>query len=470
MMTKYFEVLQQHEVEAIHESALRILSEVGVIFGYDPALEILKKAGCKTEGCKVFFETALVEELRRLPPSEFTLYGRNDAQNVVFNQDALIMIPCYGSPFVRDLDRGRREGRREDFINFTKLTQESPHLDMASTLPCEMTDLPMKRRTPEYIRTTLSLCEKPMVVSRDVDTMKVAFEQCGILYGSRQELIEKPRFISITDSLSPLSYDDDMLAMLIYCAQNGIPQRIGGLGLAGLTTPVTLAGSISQMTAEALAGIVLTQLIRPGVPVVINNSTSCADMKSLMLSVGAPESALVCIGTAQMARFYGLPCRSGGGISDAKIVDAQAGAEGMMNLLTAALTGTNYILHACGILEAYMVSSPEKFVIDEENCGIVKQIRKGIPVNDDTLAFDTIKKVGPQGAFLTAAHTFSHYRGFYDPRLYDRGSCLDWEKKGAEDMAQVANREWKRRVKAFVRPALPPSLESALDIYVERSN
>ncbi len=466
---KYFEILEQHEVEAIHENALRLLSEVGILFGYDPAVAILKKAGCRIDGQKVFFEKAMVEDLRKLPPSEFTLYGRNDENNVVFNPDSLVMIPCYGSPFVLDLDRGRRDSLREDFINFTKLTQGSPYLDMSSTVPCEMTDVAMERRTPEYIRTTLSYCEKPMVVSKDAATMRYAFEQCGILYGDRASLIKNPRFISITDSFSPMRYDDTMLEMMIYCAENGIPQRIGGLGLAGLTTPVTLAGNLSQMTAEALAGIVLTQLIRPGVPVVINNSSSCADMKNLGLAVGAPECALVCIGTAQMARFYGVPCRSGGAISDAKIVDAQAGAESMMNLLTSALTGTNYILHACGIMEAYMVSSFEKFIVDEENCGIVKHIRKGIPVNKDTLAFDTIKEVvEQQGAFLTHPDTFKYYRSLYEPRLYDRRSYLKWEEKGSEDIARVANREWKRRVKEYVRPELPPTMESALRAYVDK--
>ena len=157
-----------------------------------------------------------------------------------------------------------------------------------------------------------------MVVSKDATTMMHAFEQCRIFYGDRESLIKKPRFISITDSFSPLRYDETMLKMLIYCAQNGIPQRIGGLGVGGLTTPVTLAGNLSQMTAEALSGVVLSQLIRPGVPVVLNNSSSAADMKTLGLTVGAPECALVCIGTTQMARFYGWPCRSGGTISDAE--------------------------------------------------------------------------------------------------------------------------------------------------------
>ena len=464
---KYFELLDEKEIEAIHENALRLLREVGIIFNHNPAVEILKKAGCRVDGQKVFFETALVEELRTLPPSEFILHGRRAENNVVFNQNALVMIPCYGSPFVYDLDRGRRGGVREDFINFTKLTQESPHIDMASTVPCEMTDIPMKKRTAEYIRTTLEYCDKPMVVSKDAETMRHAFEQCGILYGDRASLIAQPRFISITDSFSPMSYDDTMLEMMIYCAENGIPQRIGGLGVAGLTTPVTLAGNLSQMTAEALAGIVLTQLIRPGVPVVLNNSSSCADMKSLGLTVGAPECALVCVGTAQMARFYGLPCRSGGAISDAKVVDAQAGAESMMNLLTSALSGTNYILHACGILESYMVSSLEKFVVDEENCGLVKHLRKGIRVDKDTLAFDTLKQVGPHGEFVTHPHTLTHYKSLYNPRLFDRSSFQQWEENGSDDIAVIANREWKKRVENYVQPELSKDIYKALRSYVD---
>lgn len=466
---KYFELLEPRDVEAIHDNVLRLLSEVGVVFDYEPAREILKKAGCRIEGKTVFFENALVEEMRSLPPSRFTLYGRTDDRNVEFSTDALVMIPCYGAPFVRDQDTGRREGSRADFLTFTKLTQSSPVLDMASTVPCEMTDLPMAKRTPEYIRTVLTLCEKPMVVSKDARTMRAAFEQCMILYGSQKELMEKPRFISITDSFCPLGYDDTMLEMLMFCAEHNIPQRIGGLGLGGLTTPLTWAGNLSQMMAEALAGLVLTQLIRPGSPVVLNNSSSCADMKTLALSVGAPESAVNCAGTAQMAHFYGLPCRSGGAISDAKTPDAQAGAESMMNLLTSALTGTNYILHACGILEAYMVASPEKFMIDEENCGIVKHIRKGIPVNRETLAFDTIRDVGPMGGgFLTLPHTFTHFKSLYNPLLFDRATYLKWAEKGEEDIAKKANQAWKDRVDAFEPPDLPDKLKQELENYVEQ--
>lgn len=465
---RYFEVFSQSDIEAIHENVLRILSEVGLVIGYAPAVDCLKKAGCKTDGERVYFPPELVEERRKLAPSSFTVYGRNPAQDVTFDRDAFVTIPAYGSPVVHHHGEERRDGTRDDFIKFTKLTQSSKSIDVASAVPCEMADVDMAIRDAEYVRTILEYCEKPFVVSKTAAVLRAAFDQCCILYGSADELTAKPRFLAITDSLPPLGYDHTMAELLMFCAEHGIPQRIGGLGLAGLTTPVTWAGSLSQMMAEALAGIVLAQCIRPGTPVVLNNSTSCADMRSLMLSVGAPESALNCIGTAQMARFYGIPCRSGGGIADSKLSDAQAGAESMMNLLTSALSGANFILHACGILDAYMASSLEKFIIDEECCAMVKHIRKGIAVTPETLAFECIREVGPQGTYLTHDHTMEHYQELFRPALFNRDSYSQWQSTGSQDCVQLAKQQWERRIAEFSVPPLPAATQKALTNYVNR--
>lgn len=464
----YFEVFLQSDIEDIHANVLRILGETGLVVGHQPAVDILRRAGCRVEGQHVWFPAELVEERRKLAPSSFTVYGRSSEYDVTFDRDAFITIPAYGSPVVHHYGEERRDGTRDDFVKFTKLTQDSKHIDVASAVPCEMADVDMRIRDAEYIRTILEYCEKPFVVSKTAAVLRSALDECCILYGSPEELTAKPRFLAITDSLPPLGYDDTMGELLLFCAEHGIPQRIGGLGLAGLTTPVTWAGSLSQMLAEALAGIVLAQIVRPGTPVVLNNSTSCVDMRSLMLSVGAPESALNCIGTAQMARFYGIPCRSGGGISDSKLCDAQAGAEGMMNLLTSALSGANFILHACGILDAYMTSSLEKFVLDEENCAMVRHIRKGIPVNESTLAFDCIRDVGPTGNYLTHDHTMEHYRELFRPNLFNRDAYGAWKNAGEQDCAQLAKQQWERRIADFsVSPLSPDALKSLAD-YVKR--
>ena len=165
--------------------------------------------------------------------------------------------------------------------------------------------------------------------------------------------------------------------------------------------------------------------------------------------------------------FMGYHVDPGGAITDARVVDAQAGAESMMNLLTAALTGTNYILHACGILESYMVSSLEKFIVDEENCGVVKHLRKEVRVDKDTLAFGTIKEVGPQGEFVTHPHTLTHFKSLYNQRIFDRSAYQQWEENGSIDIAVCANREWKKRVENFVRPELSKDVSNALRSYVD---
>ena len=450
----YYEMFTQADLELIHENVLDILEKTGLAFHHEPALEIFRKAGCRLDGAKVFLPRKLVEEQRRLAPSSFTVYGRTPERDVVFDRDSFVTIPCYGSPYVHHLGEERRDSTRDDFVKFTQLTQASPHLDLASGVPCEMSDQPLETRDREYIRTILELSDKPFVVSKTAGVLKSALDLACILYGSPDDLRQKPRFMAITDSMPPLAYDDTMSELLMFCAEHGIPQRIGGLGQSGLTTPVTWPGLLSQMMAEALAGIVLAQLIRPGTPVLINNSSSATDMKTLGLSVGAPESALNCIGTAQMARFYGLPCRSGGAISDSKVADAQAGAETMMNLLTSALSGANFILHACGILEAYLVSSLEKFVLDEECCAMVRRIRQGAPVNEASLARQAIGEVGPQGNYLTHKHTTKNYKSLFQPSLFNRDNFGKWVGAGSKDCAEAARDLWRKRIGEFVAPEL----------------
>ena len=451
---RYYEIFSPDDLGTIHENVLDILEKTGIDFYWEPAMKVFRKAGCRLDGSRVFFPRKLVEEQRRLAPSSFTVYGRTPERDVIFDRDSFVTIPCYGSPYVHHLGEERRDGTKEDFIKFTKLTQDSPQLDLVSGVPCEMADLPLATRDKEYIRTILELSDKPFVVSKNAGVLKSALELSCILYGSPEDLINKPRFMAITDSLPPLTYDDTMAEMLIFCAEYGIPQRIGGLGLSGLTTPVTWPGVLSQMTAEALAGIVLAQLIRPGTPVLLNNSSSATDMKTLGLSVGAPESAINCIGTTQMARFYGIPCRSGGALSDSKIVDAQAGAETMMNLLTSAMSGANFILHACGILEAYMVSSLEKFVLDEECCAMVRHIRRGAEVNEESLARKAIDDIGPRGNYLTYKHTTKHYKSLFQPVLFNRDNYGRWVAAGGKDCAEAARDLWQKRLDKFVAPPL----------------
>ncbi|UCD80315.1 MAG: trimethylamine methyltransferase family protein, partial [Desulfobacterales bacterium] len=294
-------------------------------------------------------------------------------------------------------------------------------------------------------------------------------EAAARVFGSIKEMAERPPFISIICSLSPLSYDDRMLSAMMTYARAGMPQLISSLCIAGATSPVTMEGTLVVQNAEILAGIILTQLVREGTPVVFAGQSSSAAMRYGTLSIGAPEMAINTAATAQMARFYGLPSRSGGALTDSKICDGQSGSESMMNQLMATLSGINFVLHSAGILETYLVASYEKFILDDEICGMCKRIRHGEHITDERLAVDLICRVGPGGEYLTQNHTFRNFRSeLYQPAIEERSSFAAWHKGGALTMEKRANAKWKEILANYTEPELPQGLERDLRKYVDK--
>jgi trimethylamine--corrinoid protein Co-methyltransferase len=295
-----------------------------------------------------------------------------------------------------------------------------------------------------------------------------SIQMASILFGSQDELSRKPRMISILCSLTPLVYDERMLGAIMEYARAGQPLLISSLGIAGATSPVTLAGTLAVQNAEVLAGIVLTQLIREGTPVVFAGASTGADMQTGVLSSGSPEMAINTAATAQMARFYGLPVRSGGAVCDAKYPDAQASYESMMSLLTARFSGINFVLHSAGILESYNCMSYEKFIIDDEMCGMVKRIIHGMEVNPDTLALDVIKAVGPGGHFLDKDHTFDHFKNeLYQPKLSNRDDFVSWQASGSPQSVETANKKYKEILETYEAPELPADVDKDLLKFIE---
>jgi trimethylamine--corrinoid protein Co-methyltransferase len=466
-----FEYFSADEVGQIHAATMKVMQEVGVDFNYAPAIEVLAEAGCRIEGERVFFEPALVEEMVAKAPSEFTLHGRNPERNVVIGGDHIAYIPCYGPPFVTDLDLGRRESTLDDYVNFVKLSYASESLDITGGMMAEPNDIPAERRNAEMMYAAMRYSDRPfMGGAMGAEAARETIEMAAILFGVNEaELAQRPPIISILCSRTPLGFDDRMLGAIMTYAEAGMPQLISSLSIAGATSPVTLEGTLVVQNAEILAGIVLAQLIRPGTPVVFSGSSSSAAMRSGTLSVGAPEMAVNTAATAQMARFYAIPSRGGGAITDAKFPDAQAGLESMMSQLMASLSGIHFVLHSAGILEGYMVASYEKFIIDDEVCGMCKRIRRGEGIDAERLALDVIAQVGPGGEYLTQRHTFQHFRKeFYQPLLEERATFADWERAGALSMAQRANARWKAILDAYEAPPLDPTVDEALRAYVEK--
>lgn len=466
----YYEYFSKKEVEQIHEATLRVMEQTGLDFGYEPALKVLAKAGCKVEGRRVFFPPKLVEEMVAKAPSEFTLYARNPEKNVAIGGDNIAYIPCYGPPFVTDLDRGRRQSVLEDYINFVKLSYASQTMDITGGMMAEPNDIPHKLRNAEMMYASMRYSDKPFMGGAiGAEAARETIEMASLVFGNEVELAAKPPFISILCSRTPLGYDDRMLGAIMEYAKCGMPQLISSLSIAGATSPVTMEGTLVVQNAEVLAGIVLTQLIREGTPVVFAGSSSSTAMRFGTLSIGSPEMAVNTAATAQMARFYGIPSRGGGALSDAKMPDAQAGFESMMSQLMATLSGINFVLHSAGILEGYITASYEKFMIDDEICGMCKRIKRGENITAEKLATEVIQQVGPGGEFLTHMHTFKNFRKeFYAPILEERNNFANWSQQGSLSITQRANKKWKDVLVQYSEPSLPAEVDSALRRYMDK--
>jgi trimethylamine--corrinoid protein Co-methyltransferase len=466
----YFEYFSQDDLQQIHDSSLRVLESVGIDFLYEPATDLLAKAGCKVDGHRVFFPPKLVDEQIAKAPSQFTLYARNSEKNVVIGAGHIAYVPCYGAPLVNNLDEGRRDSTLKDFVNFVKLTQASLYQDITGGLMAEPNDIPVARRGAEMLYAAMRYSDKPfMGGSLGAEAANESIEAASIVFGSREEMAAKPPFIGILGSRSPLSYDDRMLGAMMAYARAGLPQLVSALSIAGATAPVTMEGTLVVQLAETLAGITLVQLVREGTPVVIGGQSTSAAMRYGTLSIGAPEMAINTAATAQLARFYHLPSRSGGALTDSKNCDSQAGSESMMGQLMSTLSGVNFVLHSAGMLETYMVASYEKFILDDEICGTCKRIKAGENITPERLAVDLIGEVGPGGEYLTNEHTFRNFRSeFYQPILADRCNYSTWYKGGALSIEKKANAKWKEILANYTEPELPADVERDLRKFVDK--
>jgi trimethylamine--corrinoid protein Co-methyltransferase len=354
-------------------------------------------------------------------------------------------------------------------VNFVKLTGASTNQDICSGAVIEPNDVPHEIRHAQMLYTTLKYSDKCFMGSAMGERgAKDSIRMASILFGSEVQLAEKPRFISILGPLTPLKYDLRMLGALMEYAKAGQPQLISSLSIAGETGPVTPAGNLALQNAEILAGIVLTQLVREGTPVIFAGASSNAEMRSGALSIGSPAMAMNTAATAQMARYYNLPSRSGGAVCDAKVPDAQAAYESMMSLLMAQVSGINFVLHTAGILDTYNCMSYEKFIIDDEMCGIVKRIKKGFDVNDDTLGLNAIKEAGPGGHFLDKDHTFKHFRGeLYQSTLSNCDDFAGWYAKGSPQSIEAANKKYKQILDSYEVPELSADVDKDLLKFIE---
>lgn len=463
-----YEILSDEGAEKIEANADRILAEIGLEFREDPeVLEIWKKAGAKVDGERVRFEKGMLQELVKTAPAQFTQHARNPARNVEIGGNNLVLAPVYGPPFVTDLDQGRRYGTIEDFRNFVKLAYMSPWLHHSGGTVCEPVDLPVNKRHFDMVYSHIKYSDKPFMGSvtapeRAEDSVKMA----QITFG--EEFVDQNCvMIQLINANSPLVFDATMLGALKVYARHNQACIVSPFILAGAMSPVTVAGTLSQVLAEALAGCALTQLIRPGAPVVFGAFVSSISMQSGAPTFGSPEGSLLLNGAAKLARRLNLPFRSGGSFTASKVPDAQSAQESAQTILATVQSGVNFCLHAAGWLEGGLCSSYEKFVMDADQLGMMHVLAKGIDISDETLAMDALQEVGPGGHFLGAAHTQRNFESaFFRSSIADNNSYEQWLADGELDAARRANTRWKEQLRAYTGPELDPGIDEALQAFM----
>lgn len=464
---KALDYLEREELEKIHQAILHVLENNGVEFHSQEARGFLKKGGARVEGEKVFFPPKMVMEQVSLAPAEFTLHARNPEKSVVIGGNNTVHAPGYGSPYVMDyVQNERRNATYEDYIAFTKLAGGSENLDVVGGVLVEPNDITDHLRHAKMFQAAVKYTDKCLMGSAmGGKKAQESLEMAAIIFGGLDNVRKNPALISLINTNSPLQFDPRMLDALMVYARNNQPVIIAALAMTGTTSAVTLAGSLVQQAAEILSGVVLAQLINPGTPVVFGSASSIVDLRTGNLAIGSPESVKMFSVIAQLARFYGLPSRGGGALTDAIIPDAQSGFESMMVLLSSVISGINFILHSVGLLENYMTMSYEKFIIDDEMLGMVKNFAGRFPIDEDALAVDTIINVGSGGNFISDEHTFRHMKDTRIPIISSRQNYAGATE--LTDTVQRAHEYCKRALQDYEAPALDEKLEAELNKYIE---
>jgi trimethylamine--corrinoid protein Co-methyltransferase len=465
-----YELVSDEGLELIEHNADTILAEVGVeIRDYPSAIARFRDAGADVAGTRVRFPRGLARRLvQSTAPSEFVQHARNPGRSVRIGGDATVFAPNYGSPFVHDLDRGRRYATLTDFENFVKLAYLSPHLHHSGGTVCEPVDRSVEERHLDMVYAHLRWSDKPLMGSvtapeRATDSV----ELCRIAFGG--DLADRTVLTSLINASSPLVWDGSMLGVAeVYAAANQAC-IISPFILAGAMAPATSAGVAAQTLAEALVGMAFTQLVRPGAPVVFGSFASSISMQTGAPTFGTPEPAIVLYTVAALARRLGVPFRSGGSLCASKLPDAQAAAESMATLVPTVMAGTNFVLHAAGWLEGGLAIGYEKFVLDADQLGAMATFARGLDLSDNGQALDAIRENPPGNHHLGTAHTLANFeQAFYRSSTADNSSFEQWSEEGGLDAAQRANAIWKDQLDAYEAPPIDEAIDEALREFVAR--
>ena len=465
------EVIGEDDLATIEANADRILEEAGLDFTEHPrSLELFAEAGASVDGERVRFPAGMCREIiQASAPSQFVQHARNPENNVTIGGNNTVFVPNYGSPFVTDLDKGRRYGTIEDFENIVKLAYMLPQIHHSGGTVCEPVDVPINKRHLDMVYAHMRYSDKPFMGSvtareRAVDTVEMA----KILFGE-DFVAENCVITSLINANSPKAWDGTMLDAAEVYASNGQACMISPFILAGAMAPVTVAGVAAQTLAEALAGLAFCQLVRPGAPVIFGSFASSMSMQTGAPTFGTPEPALVMHVVAALARRLGVPFRSGGSLCASKVPDAQAAYESANTLQAAMSSGVNFMLHAAGWIEGGLSFSFEKFIMDADQLAMAAKQAKGVDMSENGQAMEPLIENAPSEHYLGTAHTLANFEtAFINSSVADNNSFEQWEEDGRLDEPQRANLIWKQMLADYVAPDLDPLKDQELQAYIAK--
>jgi trimethylamine--corrinoid protein Co-methyltransferase len=466
------DLVGEDEIEAIHETSLQILEEIGIDFLHPEARRLLEDAGARVDpdSSRVRFDAEFIAEKIGTAPTEFTLHARNPERNLHMGGNSVAFTAVSSPPNTSDEAGGRRVGNRADFQNLLRLGQTINAVHMWGGYPVEPVDIHASVRHLDALYDMLTLSDRVIhAYSLGAQRNRDALEMIKIARQIDDETLERePSIISVINASSPLRYDTPMLQGVIEFSSRNQVIVITPFTLAGAMAPVTVAGALAQHNAEALAGIAFTQVVRPGAPVIYGGFTSNVDMQSGAPAFGTPEFMQTAMITGQLTRRYDIPYRSSG-VNAANALDAQAAYESVFSLWGAIMGGAHMVLHAIGWMEGGLRASFEKMVLDADLVGMVQRFMDPIDFTAGGLALEAVRDVGPGGHYFGTPHTLERYRdAFYQPLISDWRNYESWEEAGKPEAKARMIELVDEFMATYEEPPMDEAVRAELQDFVER--
>ena len=465
----WVDLLDDGQVQRIHDASMDIIEEVGVEFRCDDAIGMWRAAGADVDGVTVRIDREHLMSLVGTAPSSYTMVARDPAHTVTVGDGRTIFTPSYGAPYVLDLDGVRRPATLQDFRDFTKLNHLSPALHMSGGVVCEPMDVPVPKRHLYMTESLLKYSSKPfMGAVTSMDRAEDSLHMAGIVFG--QDFVRETTVMTcLANANTPLVWDKTMLDSVRVFAAANQATLFSPFVLGGASTPASTVGAVIQVNIEALTGVAFSQLVRTGAPALYGQWLSTVSMRTGAPQAGTPEICHMNLLTAQMARHYNLPSRCSGSCTSSKMVDAQAGYEAARNMYGVLMAGTNFVLSTTGYLESAMCQSYAKWVLDSEQLELMYRLGSGVSFDDLDEVLDSMRSVPAGGHHLGTEHTLANFQtAFSMPEMMNSDNYEQWLADGSQSAEERAAARCRQMLEEYEEPKLEDHVREELDDYVAR--